>query len=212
MSLVLCEYPLAESLCFLGRVAAQMPTVHYEMPNGYNTDYGAERLRIPEGLFDPSNVKVGPLGEVLVQGWLDSPEACVLLRGQCSQKGGVAGGAGKDPWGLGREGRGPQTPGPLSWQGLSGNTMLGVGHVVTTSIGMCDIDIRPVRPETVSGQRGRGGGRWGPRGDWQGLGPEGALLPAPRACTAVSLSLVGTRCSRASRTGSIASFPRRPRR
>ncbi|KAM7331787.1 hypothetical protein ACRRTK_008495 [Alexandromys fortis] len=66
------------------QVAAQMPTVHYEMPNGYNTDYGAERLRIPEGLFDPSNVK-----------------------------------------------------------GLSGNTMLGVGHVVTTSIGMCDIDIRP---------------------------------------------------------------------
>ncbi|XP_072255340.1 actin-like protein 6B isoform X1 [Pyxicephalus adspersus] len=66
------------------QVAAQMPTVHYEMPNGYNTDYGAERLRIPEGLFDPSNVK-----------------------------------------------------------GLSGNTMLGVGHVVTSSIGMCDIDIRP---------------------------------------------------------------------
>ena len=29
-------------------------------------------------------------------------------------------------------------------QGLSGNTMLGVGHVVTTSVGMCDIDIRPV--------------------------------------------------------------------
>lgn len=43
---------------FPPRVAAQMPTVHYEMPNGYNTDYGAERLRIPEGLFDPSNVKV----------------------------------------------------------------------------------------------------------------------------------------------------------
>ncbi|XP_038642874.1 actin-like protein 6B [Scyliorhinus canicula] len=66
------------------QVAAQMPTIHYEMPNGYNSDYGAERLRIPEGLFDPSNVK-----------------------------------------------------------GLSGNTMLGVSHVVTTSIGMCDIDIRP---------------------------------------------------------------------
>lgn len=57
--LVLCEHPQAESHSFLGRVAAQMPTVHYEMPNGYNTDYGAERLRIPEGLFDPSNVKVG---------------------------------------------------------------------------------------------------------------------------------------------------------
>uniref|UniRef100_H3A6F0 Actin like 6B n=1 Tax=Latimeria chalumnae TaxID=7897 RepID=H3A6F0_LATCH len=32
---------------------------------------------------------------------------------------------------------------PCPLQGLSGNTMLGVGHVVTTSIGMCDIDIRP---------------------------------------------------------------------
>ncbi|MGH0179347.1 UNVERIFIED_CONTAM: hypothetical protein FKN15_001332 [Acipenser sinensis] len=61
-----------------------MPTLHFEMPSGFTSDYGAERLRIPEGLFDPSNVK-----------------------------------------------------------GLSGNTMLGVGHVVTTSIGMCDIDIRP---------------------------------------------------------------------
>lgn len=40
------------------RVAAQMPTVHYELPNGYNCDFGAERLRIPEGLFDPSNAKV----------------------------------------------------------------------------------------------------------------------------------------------------------
>nr|KAF6477057.1 actin like 6A [Molossus molossus] len=66
------------------QVAAQMPTVHYEFPNGYNCDFGAERLKIPEGLFDPSNVK-----------------------------------------------------------GLSGNTMLGVSHVVTTSVGMCDIDIRP---------------------------------------------------------------------
>jgi len=26
----------------------------------------------------------------------------------------------------------------------SGNTMLSMGHVVTTSVGMCDIDIRPV--------------------------------------------------------------------
>ncbi|KAI5628276.1 actin-like protein 6A, partial [Silurus asotus] len=68
------------------QVAAQMPTVHYELPNGYNCDFGAERLKIPEGLFDPSNAK-----------------------------------------------------------GLSGNTMLGVGHVVTTSVGMCDVDIRPVR-------------------------------------------------------------------
>lgn len=42
----------------LFRVAAQMPTVHYELPNGYNCDFGAERLKIPEGLFDPSNAKV----------------------------------------------------------------------------------------------------------------------------------------------------------
>lgn len=34
--------------------------------------------------------------------------------------------------------------------------MLGVGHVVTTSIGMCDIDIRPVRPEPAAGQRDPG--------------------------------------------------------
>ena len=60
----------ARQPCFslLGRVAAQMPTVHYEMPNGYNTDYGAERLRIPEGLFDPSNVKVW-LGVGCWLGW-----------------------------------------------------------------------------------------------------------------------------------------------
>lgn len=62
-----------QSLPFLGRVAAQMPTVHYEMPNGYNTDYGAERLRIPEGLFDPSNVKVWlDAGDWLGWGWLGS--------------------------------------------------------------------------------------------------------------------------------------------
>ncbi|XP_048092327.1 actin-like protein 6B isoform X4 [Alosa alosa] len=49
------------------QVAAQMPTLHYEMPNGFTTDYGAERLRIPEGLFDPSNVK-GLYGSVVVTG------------------------------------------------------------------------------------------------------------------------------------------------
>ncbi|XP_070565037.1 actin-like protein 6B [Ptychodera flava] len=32
---------------------------------------------------------------------------------------------------------------PSVVKGLDGNTMLSVGHVVTTSIGMCDIDIRP---------------------------------------------------------------------
>ncbi|KAK3103473.1 hypothetical protein FSP39_019490 [Pinctada imbricata] len=65
--------------------AETMPTVHYEFPNGYNQDFGAERFKITEGLFDPSIIK-------------DIP---------------------------------------------SGNTMLSAGHVVTTSVGMCDIDIRP---------------------------------------------------------------------
>ena len=84
-----------------------IPMVHYEFPNGYHQvcplvsirsvirhvskclfisqDFGAERFKIPEALFDPSSIK------------------------------GV------------------------------GNTMLGVGHVVTTSVGMCDIDLRPVK-------------------------------------------------------------------
>ena len=30
-----------------------IPTVHYEFPNGYNQAFGSERFRIPEGLFDP---------------------------------------------------------------------------------------------------------------------------------------------------------------
>ena len=35
-------------------VAENMPTVHYEFPNGYNQDFGADRFRLPEALFDPS--------------------------------------------------------------------------------------------------------------------------------------------------------------
>ncbi|XP_076471335.1 actin-like protein 6A isoform X2 [Babylonia areolata] len=65
-------------------VVDSMPAVHYEFPNGYNQDFGSERFKACEGLFDPSIIK----------------EA-------------------------------------------QGNSMLGVGHVVTTSVGMCDIDIRP---------------------------------------------------------------------
>ncbi|XP_033751888.1 actin-like protein 6B [Pecten maximus] len=65
--------------------AETMPTVLYEFPNGYNQDFGSEKFKLSEGLFDPSVIK-------------DLP---------------------------------------------SGNTMLSAGHVVTTSVGMCDIDIRP---------------------------------------------------------------------
>ncbi|XP_063775686.1 actin-like protein 6A [Pseudophryne corroboree] len=38
-------------------IAAKLPTVHYEFPNGYNYNFGVKRLRIPEGLFDPSTAK-----------------------------------------------------------------------------------------------------------------------------------------------------------
>lgn len=66
---------------------ASMPAVHYEFPHGYHQEFGVERFRIPEAMFDPS---VAP------------------IRG-----------------------------------GVVGNTMLGVGHIVTTSVGMCDPDVRP---------------------------------------------------------------------
>ncbi|XP_022257476.1 actin-like protein 6B [Limulus polyphemus] len=61
-----------------------MPTVHYELPHGYNLDFSSERFQIPEALFDPSNIK-----------------------------------------------------------GVPGTTMMGAAQVVTTSVGMCDIDVRP---------------------------------------------------------------------
>lgn len=34
-----------------------LPRVSYEFPNGYNTDFGEERFRIPEALFNPSILK-----------------------------------------------------------------------------------------------------------------------------------------------------------
>ena len=37
----------------------QMPTMAYEFPNGYNREFGSERFRISECLFDPSLIKVG---------------------------------------------------------------------------------------------------------------------------------------------------------
>ncbi|KAG8180479.1 hypothetical protein JTE90_026641 [Oedothorax gibbosus] len=64
-------------------VVENLPMVHYEFPNGYNQDFGAERFQIPEALFDPTNIK-----------------------------------------------------------GITGTT-IGAAQVVTTSVGMCDIDVRP---------------------------------------------------------------------
>ncbi|XP_073434886.1 actin-like protein 6A isoform X1 [Dendrobates tinctorius] len=45
------------STAYHENVAAKMPTVHYEFPNGYNRKFGVERLRVVEGLFNTSGVK-----------------------------------------------------------------------------------------------------------------------------------------------------------
>jgi len=63
---------------------SSIPQMAYEFPNGYNDEFGPERFKIPEALFDPSGLRV---------------------------------------------------PG--------GNTMMGAAHIVTTSVGMCDVDLRP---------------------------------------------------------------------
>jgi len=63
---------------------ASIPHVPYEFPNGYNDEFGVERFKIPEALFDPSGLRV---------------------------------------------------PG--------GAAMMGGSHIVTTSVGMCDVDLRP---------------------------------------------------------------------
>ncbi|CAI6357131.1 unnamed protein product [Macrosiphum euphorbiae] len=63
------------------KIVSTLPTSHYEFPNGYNQDFGNERFKIPEMLFDPS----------------------------------------------------PNM----------GGSMLSMSHIVVTSAGMCDVDIRP---------------------------------------------------------------------
>ncbi|XP_019867723.1 actin-like protein 6B [Aethina tumida] len=65
-------------------IIKSMPANHYEFPNGFHKDFGPERFKIPEPLFNPVGAKAG----------IQQP-------------------------------------------------ILGVGPLVTTSVGMCDIDIRP---------------------------------------------------------------------
>jgi len=72
------DSPYDEELC------ATIPQVTYEFPNGYRNEFGIDRFKIAEALFDPQKIRV--------------PNA---------------------------------------------NTMLSVAHVLTTSVGMCDIDLRP---------------------------------------------------------------------
>lgn len=65
-------------------IVTTMPSNHYEFPHGYHRDFGVERFKIPEPLFNPT----------------------------AGAKAGI-------------------------------QPILGVGSLVTTSVGMCDIDIRP---------------------------------------------------------------------
>ncbi|XP_025832342.1 actin-like protein 6B isoform X2 [Agrilus planipennis] len=65
-------------------VVKSMPAIHYEFPNGFHKDFGVERFKIPEPLFNPT----------------------------AGAKAGI-------------------------------QPILGVGPLVTTSVGMCDMDIRP---------------------------------------------------------------------
>lgn len=67
--------------------AENMPTVHYEFPNGFNQDFSSERFLIPEALFDQK----------------------YFLESNLKNAG----------------------------------AMMPVSQIVTTSVGMCDIDIRP---------------------------------------------------------------------
>lgn len=44
---------------------ANSPTLPYEFPNGYNNEYGVDRYRIPEILFEPSFFK-GPQAQSML--------------------------------------------------------------------------------------------------------------------------------------------------
>ncbi|KAH8393294.1 hypothetical protein KR215_002788 [Drosophila sulfurigaster] len=48
------------------RVAAQIPMVHYEFPNGYHQDFGSERFKIAESLFDNAMLGAGQLASTSV--------------------------------------------------------------------------------------------------------------------------------------------------
>lgn len=60
----LAQYPFSFKLVFQlsfyfsHSSVDSMPCVHYEYPNGYNQDFGYERFKVCEGLFDPSVIKV----------------------------------------------------------------------------------------------------------------------------------------------------------
>ena len=48
------------------RVAAQIPAVHYEFPTGYHQDFGSERFKLAESLFDHTMLGAGSLASTCV--------------------------------------------------------------------------------------------------------------------------------------------------
>lgn len=45
------------------RLAANIPSVHYEFPTGYHQDFGPERFKLAEGLFDHAMLGAGYIGK-----------------------------------------------------------------------------------------------------------------------------------------------------
>ena len=39
-------------------IASNIPQVSYEFPNGYHNEFGVERFKIAEALFDPNKIRV----------------------------------------------------------------------------------------------------------------------------------------------------------
>lgn len=48
------------------RVASQIPSVHYEFPTGYHQDFGCERYKLAESLFDHTMLGAGQLAQTSV--------------------------------------------------------------------------------------------------------------------------------------------------
>lgn len=44
------------------RFVSNIPSVHYEFPSGYHQDFGNERFKLAEGLFDHAMVGAGHMG------------------------------------------------------------------------------------------------------------------------------------------------------
>lgn len=45
------------------RAASNVPAVHYEFPTGYHQDFGPERFKLSEGLFEHAMLGAGYIGK-----------------------------------------------------------------------------------------------------------------------------------------------------